>query len=414
MVFPPLETITHEGNVVGLIPRLRLHCQRDGVDSYEVFLNALPNQQLKRSTVARKIFEKFAGVLKIYHISLTKIKIVFDSAANANNLISSDWKNNYAITVPFKSVEVRGRIPIQNDISEEYIFHNLKPYEDNCSSKILEVRRIILKNKDSGADEFISESVIVTFEGTRLPEYVKLDNLLIPVQPQIDRIVQCRNCWKYGHNANSCRGRAKCVTCGSVSKHEFCDDIPCCSNCNGPHSANSRDCPFFLIRKKKQILAYTNEKKSNFIFNDNDFPPLNTPEKKLVNKSTQSIESFPVKIMCTHLIPHEEISIDPDSRSNRKRSKINDSDEDNSLVDIEKIKKEICASISEKLSNLPISELICDSSSQIINNDQSLDLIQSAIRNKINQYLEYVINPEPSAGDDTPFYDTASITNDSE
>ena len=411
MVFPPLEAITNDdGNVVGYVPRQRFHYQREGVMKYEVFLNSLPNEQLKRSTVARKIFENFDGVLKIYHVSLTKIKIVFDTALNANKLINSDWNKNFIITVPFKSVEIRGRIPIQIDITEEYIFNNLKAYDDNFISKILEVRRISLKNKDLGANDFVSDTVIVTFEGTKLPDYVRLDQLLIPVQPQIDRIVQCRNCWKYGHTANSCRGRSKCVTCGSVSHHDSCNDIPCCSNCNGPHPANARNCPFFIIRKNKnQISSNSIGKNNEFIFIDNDFPPLTSIEKKVEDKSTQSIESFPVKILCSHQTSTEEILIDHDSRSNRKRSKVHDSDDDRSLtvvVDRETIKKEICTHISEKLLSLPFADLI-DDTSEVTDSDQILLTIQLAIKNKINEYLEYFINPEPPSNEETVFYDTA-------
>lgn len=262
MVFPILETVTDEdGVVIRHLPRQRIHHQIETLDCYEVFLNAAPNHVLRRSLLSKEIFNKFRGVKKIFHVSITKIKIIFDSADNANILLNSDWKSIYIMTIPFNSIEIRGRVPIQSDLTEEYIFNNLQIYQQNnqINPLVLEVRRIPIRNKDPKKDKSEnSETVIIIFSGTTLPKNIVLDHLIIPVYPHIERILQCRKCWSFGHSTNSCRGRNRCITFGITSIHETCDEIPCCVNCKGPHKANSQVCPFLLKEKTNSTKPHLN------------------------------------------------------------------------------------------------------------------------------------------------------------
>ena len=84
-------------------------------------------------------------------------------------------------------------------------------------------------------------------------------------------VLQCKNCWKWGHFTFSCRIQgAKCVKCNSPHKSEYHREFgwcckanakinpprletkkgePCphsfkCSNCKGDHQADSNSCPF--------------------------------------------------------------------------------------------------------------------------------------------------------------------------
>ena len=89
------------------------------------------------------------------------------------------------------------------------------------------------------------------------------------------RVLQCKNCWKWGHSTFSCRIQgSKCVKCNSSHKSEnhhkfgWCckanikTNLPCleikkdnlcphtfkCSNCRGEHQVNSNLCPFWRHR----------------------------------------------------------------------------------------------------------------------------------------------------------------------
>lgn len=56
---------------------------------------------------------------------------------------------------------------------------------------------------------------------------------------------RCYKCNKYGHVASNCREIETCHNCGKArAGHEEGESCsPRCINCNGSHSARSRDCP---------------------------------------------------------------------------------------------------------------------------------------------------------------------------
>ena len=70
-------------------------------------------------------------------------------------------------------------------------------------------------------------------------------------------ILRCFNCQKFGHTARSCSQESKCTKCSGNHPIKDCPTEktqPLCANCQGPHMANSRDCPKFLelLRKAKE------------------------------------------------------------------------------------------------------------------------------------------------------------------
>lgn len=85
---------------------------------------------------------------------------------------------------------------------------------------------------------------------------------------QRERVPMCRNCLKWGHTRATCHSlRSVCARCGGhhlQSEHDehaacclldpegkkdgHCTHPPMCVNCTGPHTAFSRECPFFRHR----------------------------------------------------------------------------------------------------------------------------------------------------------------------
>ena len=93
------------------------------------------------------------------------------------------------------------------------------------------------------------------------------------------RVLQCKNCWKWGHSKFSCRIQgAKCIKCNGPHKSEHHREFgwcckgnakinpprletkkgkPCphsfkCSNCKGDHQADSNNCPFWRHRFNRE------------------------------------------------------------------------------------------------------------------------------------------------------------------
>lgn len=308
MVYPPLPSLSLVGEdskvkTRALKSRLRLYSDLK-LNNYVVFINALPGEILKTVSLTKSIHEKFEppNEVKIFYVSKTKIKVVCPSAEVANNLINNnELQINYNVQVPFRSLEVKGRVPISSEFTEKEIFDNIKIYnesKDDISPKILEVYRILYTDKSDPENHKITNSnnVIITFEGKTIPKFISIYNLIIPVFVQADSVRQCKKCWRFGHSTNVCRGKDTCCKCGKPHHDDTCDLK--CVNCGNSHSANDKLCPIFLDKKnfnfKKAKFTSQPEKKdiqNPFHYEPEEFPPLLSPKEKLkINTSNTNVQ----------------------------------------------------------------------------------------------------------------------------
>ncbi|EZA52062.1 Nucleic-acid-binding protein from mobile element jockey [Ooceraea biroi] len=86
------------------------------------------------------------------------------------------------------------------------------------------------------------------------------DNLQIKirVRPYIEPVLQCYNCFMYGHVKAHCKRDVKCIVCGDKAHGECLRRLECC-NCGREHKSTDRTCPVFQrIRELKVIMAYNN------------------------------------------------------------------------------------------------------------------------------------------------------------
>ena len=69
-------------------------------------------------------------------------------------------------------------------------------------------------------------------------------------------IQQCFKCQGFGHKAQNCTKKQKCVVCGEAHSHKNYPNndqkIPKCANCRGPHVANYRGCPAYKDQAFRQ------------------------------------------------------------------------------------------------------------------------------------------------------------------
>lgn len=103
-------------------------------------------------------------------------------------------------------------------------------------------------------------TVIITFQGSALPEKVFLGCLSFRVQPYRRPPLRCYKCQRYGHIAAGCRGIRRCGKCGG--SHEFAEckeTVLKCGTCGGPHIAGSRECGYFKQAVKVQDYRETNK-----------------------------------------------------------------------------------------------------------------------------------------------------------
>lgn len=99
-----------------------------------------------------------------------------------------------------------------------------------------------------------SNTHILTFCTASPPKHVIVGYERLPVDLYIPNPLRCFRCQRYGHVGTKCSGTPACARCGS-SNHDagVCDsNAPRCVNCEGTHSADSKDCPKWQLEREVQ------------------------------------------------------------------------------------------------------------------------------------------------------------------
>lgn len=133
--------------------------------------------------------------------------------------------------------------------------------------------------------------------------------------PQNNNAVQCYRCQRFGHSSSNCNYIHRCVKCTNLHEAGKCpkteDDVVKCTNCDGEHPANYRQCPNYINYVSKLELNKTKANKpktnirpttvfttpnitySNMTKNNNNFPTLTQTKntKPLHNNNTPIIQA---------------------------------------------------------------------------------------------------------------------------
>lgn len=193
---------------------------------------------------------------RVTKISKDTCRIIFPTRREANQLLKERflWHQGYFAFIPYyllKQTGVLRGIPL--DISEKDIRFELELQ----NYKVLDIYRMKKKCKNKIID---SMSVKVTLQCHSLPESVWIYNVRCDLYFYATSAIQCRNCYRFGHKAKSCRYRFKrCCKCGEAShkQNDLCQlKTPCCLHCKGNHLANDKNCP--ERQRQKEILQKVN------------------------------------------------------------------------------------------------------------------------------------------------------------
>ena len=126
--------------------------------------------------------------------------------------------------------------------------------ENLAEQGVIEVKRITIMREGKRME---SASLILTFNRDTLPKKVKAGFHSITVRPYIPAPLRCYKCQKFGHTSIRCSEKEMCICGKEPHLGSPCAEPLKCINCQGPHSARSRDCPIFkeevAIQKIKTI-----------------------------------------------------------------------------------------------------------------------------------------------------------------
>lgn len=81
------------------------------------------------------------------------------------------------------------------------------------------MKRRVYDNESKRVKELNSHLICITWEGSRLPEEIKLYGgaMRLRVRPYVSSVLQCFNYYGYGHLQKHCRNKKRCLVCGEVS-----------------------------------------------------------------------------------------------------------------------------------------------------------------------------------------------------
>lgn len=130
---------------------------------------------------------------------------------------------------------------------------------------VIDVKRIKTKIEGELKD---TANHIVTFNTPKIPQNIKVAFYQnVPVRHYIPSPMRCFRCQKFGHTSAKCNGEQVCVCGKPLHEGQPCEDPVKCVNCQGNHSARSKNCPIYKQEayiqelKVKENLPYLEAKR---------------------------------------------------------------------------------------------------------------------------------------------------------
>ncbi|XP_054287586.1 uncharacterized protein LOC129003318 [Macrosteles quadrilineatus] len=202
------------------------------------------------------------------------VVVTCKDAHSANQLVDSPHLVHYNVFIPASRVEVTGVIFVEPDINEDELIN-----EGNCVYHIVHAKRI---TRYINREVINTNFMMITFDSDKLPEYIYLNYVRMPVKQYMRPIRQCYNCFRYGHVAKSpCDKTKTCRDCSQEYHEGPCTTSIKCANCEGPHPSNSKTCPEYIRQKK--INERMNDYKEDYYTASQNVSKLNNSNKSLLS-----------------------------------------------------------------------------------------------------------------------------------
>ena len=124
---------------------------------------------------------------------------------------------------------------------------------------VTEIQRIQIKKY---GETINTNTYILTFSTSKIPKEIKIGYQKINVKPYIPNPLRCYKCQGFGHHQDQCTQPPVCGRYGEYDIHKDCQRLYKCANCQGNHSAGSRDCEIW--KKEKEIARLKLTKKITY------------------------------------------------------------------------------------------------------------------------------------------------------
>ena len=132
-------------------------------------------------------------------------------------------------------------------------------------------------------------------------------------------IQQCFKCQGFGHKAQNCTKKQRCVVCGEAHSHKDCPNrnktTPKCANCRGPHVANYRGCPAYKDQAFRQHVVQNQISYASIVKQVSPPPPNNTfnfTAEQIVSLVTNVALQIAQLQLCTNNLPEKQVQAKSD------------------------------------------------------------------------------------------------------
>ncbi|XP_043461155.1 uncharacterized protein LOC122497859 [Leptopilina heterotoma] len=259
-------------------------------------------------------------IVEINQSGRGKVRVTVKSGQVANQLLNHPQLSSHGLIgiIPTSFVSCQG---IMNDVDTDISVEEIIEYGEVMGPhvnkiKIIQAWRFNRKVYDEKTKEFKfvpSKTVLLTFQGTVLPQRVAVYKGSSPIRPYFPNPRICMKCFRFGHIAKHCRSQPRCKSCGENTTHDTTNPCPNtsktpkCVNCSSPHLATSKDCPEFTFQKEirtyatihrlsfieaKAILRPRNTETTPNSFNFSNFPQLGEiPAPSSTNQNSSQLFS---------------------------------------------------------------------------------------------------------------------------
>ena len=192
-------------------------------------------------------------IQEVKKINKNKVEIHFPTGESANKFLLSDRLVQHQLRgyIPRYRLQCVGVVRnVAVGISDEEIKAALNASNSIPVTQVYRFNRRVV-NADAGVEWVPTTTVKMTFRAQYLPTHVYLFFNRLQVDKYNLPILQCKNCFKFGHREKFCRSPIRCRLCGEGHSHTECKqgDTPKCSNCSLNHTATDAQCPVFKTQQ---------------------------------------------------------------------------------------------------------------------------------------------------------------------
>lgn len=219
---------------------------------YIVYIRALEGRSINRLSMWNMILKNYKSATEIKKIFSDKIRVVFTDIKEANSIVTDKDFAAFRVYIQANIVEVDGVVVMDHDENETVLEKGIGKLENapEVEIKVLEVYRmkkkvvrdtIVSTLMENGPQTHVekkvewvpAKAVRVTFQGSVLPDFVKILGVVVQVHAFNPKVMYCEKCLRYGHTKKFCSNKTRCQRCGLVHEKESVCELSefLCPNC---------------------------------------------------------------------------------------------------------------------------------------------------------------------------------------